>query len=183
MTISDQYTSNLYTFVSGTTTTAQTDQYNAQQPNQSSNSAPTSFTAGSPTLPQTTLTSYQLALANELMIGTTPPFGVNPDFIRAMNTFTSSKLLTPATKNSEGGIIQPPFAPGMTGNAYIVLGSTIYLVRQALDCGPGETDRYETVAIENLANTTIRTWQYYGDPQPSGSASTGTGTDGTVGDL
>lgn len=164
---------------------ATSDQYNANTPDQSITSAPSSFQGGTPGTTGPGLTSYQLALMNELAKGTTPPFGVNPDFLRAMNTFTSSKILTPATRNIYGEPIQPPFAPGMTGNAYAVVGNVIYLVRQAMDCGPDETDRYETIAVENLANVTIRTWQYYGDknPQPNGTASTGTGDGGTAGDL
>jgi hypothetical protein len=66
----------------------------------------------------------------------------------------------------------------MSGTAYIIVGQLIHLVRQAQNCGPEEYSRYEKIPIENLANTTIRTWQYYGDRQPAGSAADGSNTYG-----
>ena len=157
------------------------DQYTAKQPLSSSNRPPEVFAIGQPPSVYPGLTSYQLALADKLMQGTVPPFGINPDFLRVMNTFSSSKILTPATQNPKTGeTVQPPFAPGITGNSYILIGQTIYVIRQAQECGPNGEERYEKVAVENLANVAIRTWQYYGDAQPSGSASDGTGQLGPI---
>jgi hypothetical protein len=155
------------------------DQFKADKPIQFGPITPVPFQGTTPNLPPASLTSYQLALADQLVKGTTPPFGVNPNFIAAMNTFASSKLLTPATIDPKTGQrIQPPFAPGLAGTSYIVIGEMIHIVRRAQDCGPNEVDRYEKVAIENLANVAIRTWQYYGEAQPNGSAASGTGETG-----
>lgn len=152
------------------------DQYKAVTPLEYESIIPNPYRGNIPTLPPAGLTSYQLALADQLVKGTTPPFGVNPAFIKAMNTFASSKLLTPATINPKtGAMVQPPIAPGVAGTAYVVIGNLVHVIRQAQDCGPDETERYEKVAVENVANVAIRTWQYYGESQPNGSAATGTG--------
>lgn len=155
------------------------DQYKATAPIQIGSITPVPYQGTTPNLPLPSLTSYQLALADQLVRGTAPPFGINPDFIAAMNTFSSSKILSPATIDPKTGqTVQPPFAPGMSGTSYIIVGEVIHLVRLAQDCGPDETARYEKVPIENLANVAIRTWQYYGESQPNGSASQGTGEAG-----
>ena len=156
-----------------------TDQYKAETPVQYKSITPVPYQGTTPNPPQPSLTSYQLALADQLVKGTAPPFGVNPDFIAAMNTFSSSKLLSPATVNPKTGqVVQPPIAPGIAGTSYVIVGDMIHVIRQAQDCGPDEVNRYEKVAVENLANVAIRTWQYYGEAQPNGSASTGTGEAG-----
>ena len=158
-----------------------TDQYAANVPSQQASSIPIAFHGDHPAPTPSGLTAYQLALADQMVKGTIPAFGVNPGFISAMNTFASTKLLTPATTDPKTGqTVQPPFAPGMAGTAYIIVGQLIHLVRQAQNCGPEEYERYEKIPIENLANTAIRTWQYYGDRQPSGSAADGSNIYGGV---
>lgn len=160
-------------------TVSNTDQYSANVPVQQTSPIPQVFHGDHPAPTPSGLTSYQLALADQLVKGTMPAFGVNPDFAAAMNTFASSKLLIPATTDPKTGkVVQPPFAPGISGTSYIIVGQFIHIVRQAQDCGPEEYDRYEKVPIENIANTAIRTWQYFGPPQPNGSMADGTGVGG-----
>ena len=62
-------------------------------------------------------------------------------------------------------------------------GSIIYIIRQAEACGPNGEITYIKVPIERLANVAVRIWQYYGDPQPSGSIAIGTGDNGGQGSL
>lgn len=156
-----------------------TDQYSAEVPVQQASPIPQVFSGDHPAPTPSGLTAYQLALADQLVKGTIPPFGINPDFVAALNTFASTKLLTPATIDPKTGkTIQPPFAPGMSGTAYIIVGQFINLVRQAQNCGPEEYDRYEKIPVENIANTAIRTWQYFGAAQPSGSLADGSGIGG-----
>lgn len=152
------------------------DQYRADTPISTTSAIPNPYRGTTPNVTSAGLTPYQLALADQLVKGTAPPYGVNPGFIAAMNTFASTKLLTPSTINPKTlETVQPPIAPGVSGNAYVVLGSTVYVIRQAQDCGPDDVNRYEKIAVENLANIAIRTWLYYGGSQPNGSAATGTG--------
>lgn len=159
------------------------DQYNAGTPNNFAPAIPPAFTSGqAPTLPPAGLTAYQLALADKLVKGTFPPFGVNEGFQAALNEFASSKLLTPATTDPRTGqTVQPPFAPGITGNAYVIVGDMINIVRQSEPCGPGEEVTYVKVPIEHVANVATRIWTYYGDPQPSGTVAVCTGDNGGSG--
>ena len=159
---------------------ATSDQYSASAPEAFIYKVPPPFQdVNPPSLPPPGLTAYQLALADSLVKGTTPPFGINQEFAAAMNTFASSKLLTP-TRIDPNTLepVQPPFAPGETGIGYVIVGDMICIVKEAEACGPGEQITYNKVPIQTVANASIRIWQYFGDPQPSGSIAIGTGDGG-----
>lgn len=121
------------------------------------------------------LSPLQLALANYMTTGTTPPFGVNQEFLFAINKFADSGLMSPTTIDTRTGEpVFPPILPDVVAIAYLTSGNKIYLLREAQDCGPDEKGRTELVYIGDVTELAEGTFVYYGNALPNGTAATGT---------
>lgn len=136
---------------------------------------PSLYTNLTPTQTLGGMSPFQLALANYLTTGTVPPFGVNQDFLKAMNKFADSGILAPTEVDQRTGRpITPPLLPDVIAIAYLSSGNDIYLLREAQDCGPDEKDRVEKVYLGDKSTVAAGTFVYYGGPIENGSAATGT---------
>lgn len=132
-----------------------------------------------PTQTQGGLSPLQLAVANyfiqNINTGQNPPFSVNQDWIKVMQTFVDSGMLTPANANPyTGNPYSVIIAPGITGIRYIMVGEDVYLLRRAQDCGPDE-NRLEKILIGKRAQVAEGTFAYYGRVIIGGSAAGGSG--------
>jgi hypothetical protein len=120
------------------------------------------------------LTPLQLALVNYMITGETPPFGPNQDFLKSVNKYADSGLLTPSTTDPRTGLpIIPPILPDVVAIAYLTSGTNIYMLREAQDCGPDEQGRVEKVFIGDRSLVAAGTFAYYGPPIYEGTAATG----------
>jgi hypothetical protein len=126
-----------------------------------------------PTIVDGGLTPLQLALLNELTLGTTPPFGVNQEFLATLQTFANPYLLSPSTIDPKTGKPKVPDRfPDLVGLAYLSIGDSanvVYLLRNASDCGPVEKNRTEKIAIGTRANIAIGSFLYYGEGMVPGT--------------
>ena len=130
-----------------------------------------------PTITKGGLTALQLALASYMVDGNTPPLFPNENFLAEMQAFADSSPLSPATFDLHTGLPRKPdIAPGITGIAYVSIGTDIYLLRQAQDCGPNERDRYEKIYVGKTAQVAEGSFSYYGGIIENGSTAQGSGS-------
>jgi|APFre7841882793_1041355.scaffolds.fasta_scaffold07074_5 hypothetical protein len=147
-------------------------------------SIPNSYKGNIPNETLSGLSPLQLTLIDYMIKGNPSPFGVNSEFLTAMKEFASSEPLSPLEFDPLTGI---PGTPNLVrnisaaqGDAFILNGEQVYIIRDAVDCGD-DVDRTETVAIGTL--TTVfdaitlakGTYAYYGPPVMSGSIAYGGG--------
>lgn len=134
---------------------------------------PSIFQGLTPTFTGTGLSPLQLALASYMAQGTPIAFGVNQNFLRAMQIFSSSAPLTPLDFDVRTGLPRvPDIQTNIIGINYVVVGDDVYLIRRALDCGPDE-NRTELVLIGKQTEVATGTWTYYGPFIASGTVSDG----------
>ena len=137
------------------------------------------YQINTPTIENGGLTPLQLALLNELTLGTTPPFGVNQEFLSTLQTFADPYLLSPSTIDPKTGKPKVPDRfPDLVGIAYLSIGdstNSVYLLRNASDCGPVEVNRTEKIAIGTRANIAIGSFLHYGQGMVPGTLIGGAG--------
>lgn len=120
------------------------------------------------------LTPLQLALANYLTTGTTPPFGVNQDFLATINKFADSGMMSPTLYDQRTGLPKKPeILPDVVALAYLTSGDDVYLLREAQDCGPDEKGRVEKVYLGDRTLIAKGTFAFYGGTIYNGTAATG----------
>lgn len=126
---------------------------------------PEIFQGLEPTVTVGGFTPLQLALADQLTKGTSPPLGVNNDFLVQLQRFADS------------GVITPEQAGDFVGIAFVAQNDSIYLFRNAQDCGPNETGRTERVYIGEKSQLTFATgsFMFYGQHVQSGTGVNGSG--------
>ena len=105
-----------------------------------------------------------------------PPFFINQGFLGQMQLMSDSSSLSPATIDPHTGLPRnPDIAPGITGIAYVSRGEEIYISKEAENCGPDETERYNFNAIGTRTQIAEGTFAYYGGPIEGGTVSRGSG--------
>lgn len=135
---------------------------------------PSTYTNLTPTQTVGGLTPLQLALANYLTTGATPPFGVNQDFLASINKFADSGMMSPTAYDQRTGLPKKPeILPDVFAIAYLTTGNDVYLLRAAQDCGPDETDRVEKVYIGDRTIIAKGSFAFYGGTIYNGTAATG----------
>lgn len=143
---------------------------------------PEAYADVTPTLAIGGLTPLQLALANYLTTGTTPPFGVNQEFLASINKFADSGLLSPTTydpRTNEPRI--PDIMPDVVALAYLTSGNRVYMLRDAQDCGPDGKNRTEVIDIGDITTVAEGSFAYYGNTLFHGTAANGTNIKPTPG--
>lgn len=128
-----------------------------------------------PNIDKGELSPIQLALASILASGfplTEAPILVNEEFVRQMQRFTDSGLVTPILYDYQSAT-SALYRGTITGYSYILDNGKIYMLRKAQDCGPDE-NRTELVELgpRTLAEGTFA---YYGSAIIGGSFATGGG--------
>lgn len=116
-----------------------------------------------------------LNVSTELLKNEPPPFGVNPDFLKSVQTYIDSKKLSPLlVYNLTGEPKLPDLNKEITGYEYVVKDETVYVIRRAPDCGEDEF-RTEELALGTRAELYPDSFLFYGNLIPSGTKAQGGG--------
>ena len=128
-----------------------------------------------PTIETGGLDPMTLSVSTELLKNNPPPFGVNQEFIKSIQTYIDSKKLSPLLVfNLTGEPKLPDLNKEIPGFEYIVKGEMVYVIRRAPDCGEGEF-RTEELAIGLRSEIAPDTFLFYGNLIPSGTQAQGGG--------
>ncbi len=101
------------------------------------------------------------------------PFGVNAEFLKHLETYASSKKLTPLTVDRYGLPKLPDLDWQIEGVEYVVKpDGGVYVVRRAPDCGP-EENRLEEIYLRPVSELDS-VYLFYGNSTPSGTFAEGT---------
>jgi hypothetical protein len=116
-----------------------------------------------------------LSVSTELLKNEPPPFGVNQEFLKSVQTYIDSKKLNPLlVYNITGEAKLPDLNKEISGFEYIVKNDTVYVVRRAPDCGEDEF-RTEELAIGTRSELYPDSFLFYGKIIPSGTQAQGGG--------
>jgi hypothetical protein len=116
-----------------------------------------------------------LSVSTELLKNDPAPFGVNPDFLKSLQTYIDSKKLSPLlVYNITGEAKLPDLNTEISGYEYTVKGETVYVIRRAADCGDDEF-RNEELALGTRNDLYPNSFLFYGNLIPSGTTAQGGG--------
>lgn len=135
----------------------------ATLPDQYQNNTPTKETAN--------MSPLQLAAAYYMDQGQQTPFFINHDFLREMTTFLDTGIITPASVGVPAGL------------SVVVEDNNVYVIRQAENCGPIETDRFEKTLVGPISTVNPDAWTFGAITVRGGSAANGAGGPWATGGL
>jgi hypothetical protein len=116
-----------------------------------------------------------LSVSTELLKNNPPPFGVNPDFLKSVQTYIDSRKLSPLlVYNITGEAKLPDLNTEIPGYEYTVKDDTVYVIRRAPDCGEGEF-RTEELALGQRSELYPNSFLFYGNLIPAGTQAQGGG--------
>ena len=116
-----------------------------------------------------------LNVSTELLKNDPPPFGVNLDFLKSVQTYIDSKKLSPLlVYNITGEAKLPDLNSEISGYEYVVKDETVYVIRRAPDCGDDEF-RNEELALGKRSDLYPDSFLFYGNLIPSGTKAQGGG--------
>ena len=116
-----------------------------------------------------------LNVSTELIKNEPSPFGVNPDFLKSVQTYIDSKKLDPLlVYNLTGEPKLPDLNKEIAGFEYVVKDEMVYVIRRAPDCGDDEF-RTEELAIGTRSQLQPDSFLFYGNLIPSGTKAQGGG--------
>jgi hypothetical protein len=124
------------------------------------------------------LSPLQIAAAYYMDQGEQIPFFINNDWLRALNVFCNSGIVTPRSLGIESAATE--------NEAYlsiIIIDDGVYLQRKAPDCGPEEIDRYDQIYIGQRQNLLPDSWTAAGPVVRGGSSANGVGGPWATGGL
>lgn len=122
------------------------------------------------------LSPLQIAAAYYMDQGQQIPFFINNEWLRALNIFCNSGLVTPrslgiAVDDNEAYL------------SIILVGDDVYLQRKAPDCGPEEIDRYDQIYLGTRQALLPNSWTSAGPVVRGGSSANGVGGPWATGGL
>lgn len=110
------------------------------------------------------LSPLQLAAAYYMDTGQQIPFFINYDFLRELKVYADSGCINPAALGVPDGL------------SVVAQGQAVYVLRQAPDCGPDDTNRTELVFVGNINQIPVaNAWYFGGTTIRGGSAACGGG--------